>query len=100
MLSYDVDIMVLYAYNKNGGVTMQNDDFIWFVDHYEELYEKYGVCYLVISNETVLGCYQNPKDAISETIKTVPLGRFIVQLCNGDESGYTNYIASAEIKVI
>lgn len=79
---------------------MQNSDFIWFVDHYTELCEKYGVCYLSISNKTVLGCYQNLRDAIDETSKTVPLGQFIVQLCNGDESGYTNYVASAEIKVI
>lgn len=79
---------------------MQMEDFNWFVEHYDELYKQYGACFLAISNKKVLGSYKRPRQAIEETSKTVPLGQFIVQFCNGDDSGYTNYIASAQIAVI
>lgn len=79
---------------------MQTDDFEWFVENYDALYKQYGACFLAISNKKVLGTYDRPRKAIEETSKTVPLGQFIVQFCNGEESGYTNYIASAQIMVI
>ena len=79
---------------------MQSDDFAWFVENYNSLYAKYGVCYLAISNRAVLGSYRTAGDAIRGASKIVPPGEFIVQFCNGDESGYTNYIASTQITVI
>lgn len=79
---------------------MQMDDFNWFVENYQSLYQQYGPCFLAISNKKVLGAYDRPRKAITEASKLVPIGEFIVQLCNGDESGYTNYIASTQISVI
>lgn len=73
---------------------MQLDDFNWFVKNYDNLYAHYGKCYLAIHNKTVLGSYDNARRAIEETKVIIPIGEFIVQLCNGEESGYTNYIAS------
>jgi len=73
---------------------MQDEDFTWFIENYNELFEKYGVSYLAIRNKTVLGSYHNFKNAIDETKKDFPLGQFIVQYCNGEESGYTNYVTS------
>lgn len=73
---------------------MQADDFKWFVENYDELFKQYGKCYLAIKDKKVLGTYDSPRLAISETSKEHTLGSFIVQLCNGDESGYTNYISS------
>lgn len=84
------------------GYTEQNrlEDFNWFLDNYDDLYREHGVCHIVIQNKHVLGIYNNFGNAIRETEKTIEPGAFIVQLCNGDESGYTNYIASNEVGVI
>lgn len=79
---------------------MQTEDFRWFVDNYSELFQKYGLCYIAIKNKIVLGTYQNAQVAINETVKLYPLGSFIVQFCNGDESGYTNYLANSQVAVV
>ena len=73
---------------------MQMDDFSWFVENCSELFAQYGFCYLAIHNKTVVGRYENARAAIEVTKQTIPLGEFIVQLCTGDESGYTNCISS------
>lgn len=75
---------------------MQTEDFKWFVENYNELFKKYGLCFLAIKNKEVLGTYQSAKDAVSDISKKYPLGSFIVQLCNGDKSGYTNYFANSQ----
>ena len=67
-------------------------------DHnYQEFYQKYGHKYIVIKNKNVLGTYDTEVNAIETTIQKYPLGTFIVQECNGDESGYTNYISSWQL---
>lgn len=76
---------------------MQADDFKWFIENYDDLFKKYGKCYLAIKDKKVLGSYDSPKTAISEVSKKYPMGSFIVQLCNGNESGYTNYFANSQI---
>ena len=78
----------------------QLDDFKWFVSHYNTLFQKYGHKFLVIRNQVVLGVYDNHSLALHETLKNRKIGTFIIQECNGSESGYTNYIASNEVHVI
>lgn len=73
-------------------IAMQDKDFEWFILNYADLFKRYGKKYLVIKNAKVLGAYDNIREAIDNTDE--PLGTFIIQFCNGDESGYTNYIAS------
>ncbi len=70
------------------------EDFNWFIDNYDQLFNEYGHKFLVIKDQKVLGSYNSPVEAINETSKTEQRGTFIVQECNGNESGYTNYIAS------
>ena len=53
-----------------------------------------GVSYLAIKNKTVLGSYSSYAEALHETEKSEPIGSFIIQFCNGNETGYTNYISS------
>lgn len=67
----------------------QNDDFDWFVEHYNELYQKYGHKHLVIKNQKVIGVYDSLLEGIKETKEE--LGTFLVQECNGDKSAYTIY---------
>lgn len=73
---------------------MQTEDFNWFVENCEHLFEQYGRCFLAIHNKTVVGAFENARVAIATTKESIPLGEFIVQLCTGEESGYTNYISS------
>lgn len=73
---------------------MQNDDYKWFLENYEDLYKKYGPVYLAIKNKTVLGVYDSYADGVIATKKNESLGSFIIQRCGNDESAYTNYISS------
>lgn len=61
------------------------------------MYKKYGRCYIATRHQEILGIFDNQTEGIKETSKIYPLGTFLVQHCNGDESGYTVYIASPEI---
>lgn len=74
---------------------MQQDrDYKWFLENYDSLFRKFGKAYLAIKNGAVLGSYQTYADAVHETERKEALGSFIVQYCNGEESGYTNHISS------
>jgi hypothetical protein len=72
-------------------------DFDFFIKSYQELYSQYGHKFIAIKNQKILGSYDTELEAITNTEKQYPLGSFIVQECNGDESGYTNYISSWQI---
>lgn len=74
--------------------TLQHSDYEWFLANYDDLFKKYGVSYLAIKNKQVLGKYSSYAEGVHETEKTEPLGSFIVQFCNGNESGFTNRISS------
>lgn len=73
---------------------MQERDFKWFIDNYDDLFAKYGVSFLAIKSEQVLGSFSSYSEAVNKTMETEPLGTFIVQECNGTEAAYTNYIAT------
>ena len=75
------------------GETERKKDFEYFIEHYQELYHKF----IAIKNKTVLGVYNSEIAAMDDISKQYPLGTFIIQECNGDESGYTNYISSWQI---
>ena len=69
------------------GETERKKDFEYFIEHYQELYEKYGHKFIAIKNNTVLGVYNSEIAAMDDISKQYPLGTFIIQECNGDESG-------------
>ena len=72
-----------------------DSDFHWFVDHYDELFEKYGTCYLIIKDECIHGAHDNRRTAVDKAWKLFKPGTVSVQYCNGDESGYTSWITSS-----
>lgn len=78
----------------NWGNIMSNADYKWFVSNYNELYKKYGDCYLVIKNKTVLGSFHSYADGVRAMLGKEELGTFIVQKCTSNTDGYTNYISS------
>ena len=68
------------------------DDFNYFLKNYDKIYKQYGHTFVVIKNKNVLGAYNNVAEALENT--TEPIGSYILQECNGKESGYTSYISS------
>lgn len=75
----------------------RKNDFQYFLDRYDELYKEYGHKFYTIRNKNILGIFDTEDQAIKETSKSFEIGEFIVQECNGDESGYTNYISSWQL---
>lgn len=71
---------------------VNSKDFNYFVANYEWLYNKYGHKFIVIKNQQILGAYETMDFAIDETMKTEPLGTFIVQECSGSSSAYRTSI--------
>ena len=76
------------------------EDFQWFLSQYDNLFQRYGHKYFVIQNQKILGVYDKQSQALKSSMQDHAIGSFIVQECNGNESGYTNYIASNEVHVI
>lgn len=73
---------------------MQEKDFNWFEEHYQEFQSIYGNAFLAIKNQRVIGVYDSYGEGVRETQKTEELGTFIVQECNIDYVAYTCCIAS------
>ena len=86
--------------NKENELFMVQNDYQWFKENYQMLFEKYGTCFLVIKEKSVIGSFDSYHDAVESTRETEPLGSFIVQYCNGDKSAYTNCIASSFVVVV
>lgn len=61
----------------------------FFVSHQGELVEKYRGRTLVLRGEEILGVYDSPLMAFSETAKTMKPGTFMIQRCVPGESAYT-----------
>ena len=75
----------------------QDKNFKYFVDHYKEIYSQYGHSFVVLKDQKVIAAYPTFSDAYRNTLKSEKLGDFSIQECNGDETGYTNYIATCEV---
>jgi hypothetical protein len=59
-------------------------DYEYFINNLAALYKEYGHRFLVIKNEKVISAYNSFDDAFAETIKTEPLGTFLIQECVAD----------------
>ncbi|MCQ2551481.1 MAG: hypothetical protein MJ146_04765 [Clostridia bacterium] len=65
---------------------MKEKDYNWFLDNYENLYEKYGSKFIAIKDEKILGVYDSFFDAVK---KNNSIKDFIVQRLDKDKSAYT-----------
>lgn len=79
---------------------MKAENFNWFIQNYQDLFKKYGEKYLVIRDKSVVDAFDQPKQALEEASRLFSDGDFIIQLCNGDETGYTNFVANSLLAVI
>ena len=75
----------------------RRQDFDFFLENYQDIYQKYGECVVAIRNKNILGIFHTEQEAIDITSSEFELGEFIIQKCNGDETGYTNYITSWQL---
>ncbi len=65
------------------------DDFHWYVEHQNELVEKYNGKCLVIRNREVLGAYATEEAALAAALRSHPFGEFMVQPCSPGPDAYT-----------
>lgn len=64
-------------------------DFKYYIDHQDELVERYRDRFVVVKNQTVIAAYDDELEAIEETQKEHELGTFLVQLCAPGVENYT-----------
>lgn len=64
-------------------------EFQYYLDHQDELVEKYNGKVLVIKGQKVIGVYDSDLQAVEQTIKEYPLGTFLVQKCEPGQESYT-----------
>jgi hypothetical protein len=60
---------------------MQDQDFDYFLQNIDRLYQTYGHKFVAIKNKTVRGVYDTFDDALENTLETEDLGTFLIQEC-------------------
>lgn len=64
-------------------------EFKYYLDHQGELVKKYNGKFVVIKDRKVIGSYDSQIEAVQESVKTNPLGTFLVQKCEPGKDSYT-----------
>lgn len=57
-------------------------EFRYYLQHHQELVQKYSGKFLVIKGEGVIGVFDSDVDAIQKTSEQHELGTFLVQWCS------------------
>ncbi len=65
------------------------EEFQFYLDHQDEMVEKYDGKHVVIKNGQVLGTYDDELTAVAETQKAHKLGTFLIQKVSRGTSAYT-----------
>jgi hypothetical protein len=64
-------------------------EFNYYLEHQDELVEKYNGKFVVIKDSQVLGAYKSQIEAIKKTAEKHELGTFLVKKCEPGKSAYT-----------
>ncbi len=64
-------------------------EFQYYIDHQNELVEKYRGKVIVIKDEKVIGAYDSDLEAIEKTSEKHDIGTFLVQKCESGTNSYT-----------
>ena len=67
---------------------MLDAEWAFYKSNRDELVEKYCGKYIVISGNTIISVYDNENTAFHETIKTIPLGSFMIHHIMEEEEVY------------
>ncbi len=68
---------------------MLEKEFQYFLDHQDELVEKYENKYLVIVDSEVIGSFDSEIEAYGYAIDKYVKGTFLIQHCTPGETSYT-----------
>jgi len=68
---------------------MLEKEFKYFLEHKEELEEKYNGRFIVIKDEKVIGSYSTQSEAYFETKKLHEVGTFLIQKASSSPDSYT-----------
>jgi hypothetical protein len=63
--------------------------FRFYLEHQDELVEKYNGKFVVIKDFQVIGAFDSELEAIQQTSKEHELGTFLVQKCEPGSESYT-----------
>ena len=66
-----------------------HEEFLYYLDHQDELVEKYDGKVIVLVNHAVVATYPNVEDAYFASIKKYKPGTFLIQLCTPGPGAYT-----------
>lgn len=69
----------------------------YFIEHQQELVEKYNGKVLVLVGEEVIGVYKDVGEAYVEAQKEHELGTFMIQPCEPGPEAYTVTITSTQV---
>jgi len=72
-------------------------EFEYYVEHQDELVEKYNGKFVVIKGCNVIGAFDSELEAIEKTAEQYELGTFLVQKC---EPGSESYSATYHSRVL
>lgn len=67
------------------------ENFEWFVEHYDEIFQLCGECHVVIYEKRIIGVFGSLDKAYNWVNEQDLLGKCNIQYCNGNEDGYTAY---------
>jgi predicted RNase H-related nuclease YkuK (DUF458 family) len=68
---------------------MLDKEFKYYIEHQKELVKKYNGKYIVIVGTDIVNFYDDEMTAYLESIKTLPEGTFLIQLCKEGRDSYT-----------
>ena len=72
-------------------------EFNYYLEHQDELVEKYNGKFVVIRDCNVIGAFDSELEAIEKTTEQYELGTFLVQKC---EPGSQSYSATYHSRVL
>jgi len=61
----------------------------YYIDHQDELVDKYHGKVIVIRDEQVIGAYDSDMEAIEKASEKYEIGTFLVQKCEPGPASYT-----------
>ena len=64
-------------------------EFKYYVEHQDELVEKYNGKFIVIKDCNVIAAFDSELEAIEKTAEQYELGTFLVQKCEPGSESYT-----------
>ncbi len=64
-------------------------EFNYYLEHQDELVEKYNGKFVVIKDCNVIGAFDSELEAINTTSEQYELGTFLVQKCEPGSESYT-----------